>query len=756
MIKTKQEKNQEHLIRLRRLIESKQLEIFHKYFSMDPTSLYQELFKHKGEIEKLLKKKVIRQEQFECIFPASLKTDSKEFDSTLLQFLLRTVCGFSMPITGWNSEPDGNDTTAVANLIRLKIGRNEISHLSIAKATDIKCRKIYQYLKQPLLDLGCTTQDLDKFPPIQFKFLPAVPSFTSREDEIEKIHFELEKSKKSPGIMGLVITGLAGIGKTQLARKYFEKNSDFFDNNIVWINANTLENSFEGIAEALELNIKDEFGKNIYIDAIITKVHNYFAKDRVLFVFDNVDTNDKSEEIGSNENQLLKYLPVFPNIYTIITSQNKHWNQQFKTMQLSIFNEKEAANFVTKGLTESAPIAVINDIVNLMGHHPLGLQQAISYINKTKITSESYFHLLKSQPQEVLSRCAVFGAFKVALDKISSYENTSLALKILNTICHMNGKEIKKRFFVLLKFGDCFNENKNILEINDAMALLESYSLINLSSLHFNDTKEDIITVHSLVQEAVINMQDRKQLQYKLFSEFMCQIVIDYDLLKPAFRLEKHFFDQFIYIFQSNKNHKGLLLKDNDYREFVSSITIQLSETGRIEKSITLFKEVNDAQFQVLGKEHPSFLITKTHITQQLAETGQIEESLVLLNEVKDVERRILGEEHPSFLITKANIAQQLAETGQIEESLVLLNEVKDVQRRILGEEHPSFLITKANIAEQLAETGQIEESLVLLNEVKDVQRRILGEEHPSFLIKKVILLNNWLKRDKSKSHLYY
>ena len=539
--------------------------------------------------------------------------------------------------------------------------------------------------------------------------------------------------------MGFVITGLGGIGKTQLATKYFEIFSSFFGDNIVWVNADDLQSSVEDIAEALQLNIKDEFGNYISIKAIIKQVHGYFVKDNVLFIFDNADNSYKGQAIGFNniQKEILKYLPTSLNMYTIIPSQNKFWGQQFQTMQLSPFNKNVASKFLAQGLSESAQNTVINDLVDLMDCHPFGLQQAISYIKETKTTLQSYLYLLKDQPQAVLKKSAVFGAFRVALSKITAYENNSSVVKMLNIMCYMNGKSIQKEFFIFLNFGDRFNETENILEINNAIQVLESYSLISLTPLTLNDTKKDIIAMHSLVQEAIINIREKNQSQYQTFSELMHLIRINYKNVESTIYDRKVCIDQFIHIFQSSQRHIELMINDNEYRLFVHKIESQISETGKIKKSTELLNEVKNVELRILGEEHPGYLITKSDIADRLAEIGQINESLVLLNEVKDVELRVLGEEHPSYLITKSNIADGLAEIGQINESLVLLNEVKDVQFRILGEEHRSYLITKSNIADRLAKIDQINESLVLLNEVKDVELRILGEEHPGYLITK-------------------
>ena len=122
------QKNGFKLQLIRDKCEEYQRNIFHKYFPKDQKPLDVELKKHDNKFQNLLQKKVLKQPQYDLLFPASGETRSENFDCTLLALLLRTVCGYKEPCTGWNKEPAAHDRSEIANLIRLKIGRNGIQH----------------------------------------------------------------------------------------------------------------------------------------------------------------------------------------------------------------------------------------------------------------------------------------------------------------------------------------------------------------------------------------------------------------------------------------------------------------------------------------------------------------------------------------------------------------------------------------------------------------------------------------------------
>ena len=332
---SQQHKNGFKLQLLRNKCEEYQRKKFHQKFSQDPKTLYAELKKYEKEFQKLLKKKILNAHQYNILFPASLETDSSKFDSTLLFLLLRTCCGYTAPTTGWNDEPDVNDTSEIADLIRLKIGRNGIQHNPLG--TDTKTFKEWQkYLMGPLQRLGCPINILqDLMPSYQYGLFPADPLFTGREDELQKIHNNVTDNV-------VVLVGSSGVGKSETARKYCHDNKNHYDGNIIWINAqtkNSLEQSFLRVALSLALKVRD--GSNqLSFAAIIKIIHDYFKDEKLLFVYDNC-----TEETQGNIFQFLSHQHS-----NIITSQIKNWGQCYLEVLIDVFTEDQSKNFLQKNL----------------------------------------------------------------------------------------------------------------------------------------------------------------------------------------------------------------------------------------------------------------------------------------------------------------------------------------------------------------------------------------------------------------------
>lgn len=68
------------------------------------------------------------------------------------------------------------------------------------------------------------------------------PGFLGRTDDLERLHAALQNSgmageREAVGIVPARVTGMGGIGKTQLAVKYVYQYRDHYPDSIYWLNA---------------------------------------------------------------------------------------------------------------------------------------------------------------------------------------------------------------------------------------------------------------------------------------------------------------------------------------------------------------------------------------------------------------------------------------------------------------------------------------------------------------------------------------
>ena len=141
---------------LRRVLQTK------VHTSPSPSTLDSLLNAHKKSLQKI-RYSVINAAQWKLLFPALAPADAKNFDITLLTILLRNICGLPSPTAGWNVMPAASDTSISAEILRIKMLRNEVyGHISCAQLDDTKFETLWQEISKPLVKLGIAQQDIDE------------------------------------------------------------------------------------------------------------------------------------------------------------------------------------------------------------------------------------------------------------------------------------------------------------------------------------------------------------------------------------------------------------------------------------------------------------------------------------------------------------------------------------------------------------------------------------------------------------------
>ena len=145
-----------------------------------PPSTLAAVLNAKKSVLKTIRYSVISPSHWSLLFPASGAPDSKNFDITLLTILLRNICGLSSPTTGWNVMPPAGDTSISADILRIKIFRNQVyGHIASPQLDDTTFETLWQEISKPLVKLGIPQQDID-----ETKVAPLSPE---EESYIEKL-----------------------------------------------------------------------------------------------------------------------------------------------------------------------------------------------------------------------------------------------------------------------------------------------------------------------------------------------------------------------------------------------------------------------------------------------------------------------------------------------------------------------------------------------------------------------------------------
>lgn len=107
--------------------------------------------------------------------------------------------------------------------------------------------------------------------------------FAGRREELIDLHNKIQLNSEKVTVISQItsISGLGGIGKTELARQYVQEYSKDCYDNVIWINAESeiaLVESFTRLAkDKLKIDTKDANGKEKDIRSIVEEVYNFLV-----------------------------------------------------------------------------------------------------------------------------------------------------------------------------------------------------------------------------------------------------------------------------------------------------------------------------------------------------------------------------------------------------------------------------------------------------------------------------------------------
>lgn len=255
------------------------------------------------------------------------------------------------------------------------------------------------------------------------------PNFTGRLNELNLLKAATISRQNIPDVklpIAVVVSGLGGIGKTQLVRKFIHQYRSSYDN-VIWINSqgpSSIEDAFKNIAEQHELATGSTGG-----ESLIGEVFDNLPKTSTLIVLDNVDENNSIINILLTMAQ--------PGVrHFVITSRIQEWSDSIYQIKLNVFNERDALEYVNTKLAD--PKELHKDsfkdkmaLVEKLQYFPLALTQAVAYINCQRVVGgfsiheymqkyDNYFLESEDKPERILDS-KVFQK-----DQVNLYQQTTL------------------------------------------------------------------------------------------------------------------------------------------------------------------------------------------------------------------------------------------------------------------------------------------------------------------------------------------
>lgn len=555
-----------------------------------------------------------------------------------------------------------------------------------------------------------------------------------------------------------VLSGLGGVGKTQIAIEYIYRYANQYKL-IWWIDASTkdtleIEYCKLGMKLGYEIDI-NMLNRQEKIDFTISWLNN---NDSWLLVID--DAKDMKE--------IYSYLPRGMNGDIIILSRNNQWEQIATNIPVESFDKKEGVQFLLERTSSQDDGA--EELVKQLGGLPLALEQAVTYIRGKQIAIKDYLQLFLKYRVELFKQ----GQLPLGYDKTVattwkiSFQNIHDKYiggeEILYILSYMHFSEIPLELFLEAEqeLPACVYELiSEELIFNEFIEELLKYSLISKVG--------NKISLHCLVQTVIRENipDDDKQYWINICVKILNKIFYIND------NNDKGKNNLHIHALSVIEHLKIIDINDKDTINIINNVCMYFNETAQYEQAIILLEKIVNQTCEHNSKDMIESITMMGYFYARLGKIEEgiawylkalyiIEKSLSSYNDIKiniftslsalyDFQNNFqqsqrynkkaieLCEQNSNYdldmmFTTKINHVGYFYSIGEYQKAKEYIEEIigqyinKEINKEISNESYFSMLSLHAQILQSI---GEYNEALVIEDKALDFVKSRYKGQHP-------------------------
>ena len=537
----------------------------------------------------------------------------------------------------------------------------------------------------------------------------------------------------------VVVCGMRGVGKSQLAAAYARECEKAGWSLVAWMDASSREALVAGLAGlAVEMGIDDGKGDPDAAACRCVNRLNSGEGDRLL-VFDNVDDFD----------DLAGLVPRSDGLRVLVTTTvASPGDSAGRLIAVGAFTRPQSVDFIRErtGLDDAGAAR----LAEALGDLPVALAQAAATIKLNGYaTLDEYLAELREYPlDEVVARlpgddypdlvhAALRKAYESALDILAEKDRSSgeedphraaTAFVQLAALALLAPSGVPRPWLHRI--------SKRTPLARQALGVLVSHSICTLSD------DERYVRIHGL-QRRVLREDYNKQPEVfanleKAIVTLLESIDIDEasknnaqraDALDMADQLRAITEQQGQAHYSPHEAHINL----SSVSKIINYTVHRLTDMGRPQTALTL-QEAVGMLIDALGPDHPDTLATRGNLAIAYRKSGNLEKAIDIFEDVLANRTRLLGPDHPDTLATRNNLALAYRESGNLQKAIDIFEDVLANRTRLLGPDHPDTLTTRNNLALAHQDAGLLSTAIDMHQALLNDEIRLLGPNHPSTL----------------------
>jgi tetratricopeptide (TPR) repeat protein len=547
---------------------------------------------------------------------------------------------------------------------------------------------------------------------IRFRIPQLTQHFLGRSRELEQVHRALAADRRA--VVVVAITGMGGVGKSQLAAAYVQDHADEYEI-VAWIAAED-----GGAAELAKLaEVLGVSVEGLTPGERADRAVDWLASTERswLLVLDNV----------TDAKHLANRVPGTGDGRILVTSRNPQLTDVAEVIRIDVFSRETAIDYLLERAPRSGGRESAGRSAEALGGLPLALAHAGAYCGDRDISFDEYHDLLEGLPPASLFDESPEASYQQTVASTwqpsiaAAQERSPLSRSVLAMAAYLAPDAIPISLFDVLVERETGVLAKK--QLHDAIEGLRRYSLIQ---------PEEIPTtfkVHRLLQRVVRADQSEASDRgaHDAATALSTAFPIDADTpsawplcadLAPHLISLAHAFPDTI------NADWGLVSALNRLMSF-------LRESGALDLAMSVGARSVDLAERLLGADHPSTISARASLASAYYPAGRLREAIGLQERVLADSERVLGPDHLSTLTARGSLALSYNTVGRTGEAIELQERVLADRARVLGDQHPQTIIVRNNLALSYKAAGRIREAIELHQRALADSEQVLGDEDP-------------------------
>jgi len=545
-------------------------------------------------------------------------------------------------------------------------------------------------------------------------------NFIGREAFITRISEKFISANQGDCVIQC-LTGMGGIGKTQLALQFAIQQSDNYDL-IWWLRAedpSLLSVDFASLSEPLQIKGAQAMDRDRLMVEILSVLNK---RDDWMLIFDNADAPTSIAQFLPNKGGKV-----------LITSQNQNWREVADVIPVSLFSPDESLQFIQQrtGLTEAEQSI---QLAFLLGHLPVALTQATSFISEAGISISEYNELFikhakvlyEDTPSINEQSKSLLTTLELSLNRLQSF--SPLSISILKVIAFFSPYLIPKRLLRIAFFllTDEEVDAKSDLEFIKAVGSLSKFSLI--------EQNNEAVSIHHLVQLLIReNMVKSEQLQW---GELALESVDRYFKYRQgAYSRWPRFFSALPHVIQITALASQMVLNVEKTSRLINEVGLFFGELHSHEIAHQFFLKALDLKARHFGRSSIEVSTALSNLGLTLVNIGQYESGRKHLIDSLEICKNFPEHKFPDYSSGLNNLGLALKGLCRFQEAIDAFEEAIKINKEQGGLAHPSVARVKINIAMVHKDLENPSIAIKYLNEALSIFENKTVEESDKLLL---------------------